>query len=241
MQIQNLIRDASKVHDALKELPDSSVVAVKDVTIYIPTRFVDRGLAYVGVENHIVAIYAIVVDDMYYGVSTVNAMITIDPTDIGRIKINNDQYFEFTFKPGATVFKSTNLVKSDVLTYKIYDEILSNGNVPWYLSYEDLGGLFDTAKYHAGANIGQNKEVTELIASIITRDPTDKTKYYRSTLENETDLKTKKPVFIGLKNVVYSATNTVNRLGGSYFSQGVVAALVNPAVRKERIEQILLN
>ncbi len=239
MDISKLIRNPSKIIECLIETIDDRVVTSKELKISIPTRFIDRELAYIGVQTHIVGICGLILDDMFYATMNILAMINIEPSETNRIKIDNDQYFEFVFKPGSTVFKSTNLIKSDLLPYKIYDEILSNGNVPWFMSYEDVGKLFDTAVYHAGANIGENKEVTELIASLVSRDPIDKTKYFRVTIDSLDDLKKKKPVFIGLKNVVYSATNTVNRLGGSYFSQGVVASLVNPAVREEKIELIL--
>lgn len=239
MDLKSLVRDADKVKSVLTELPDGRLVTSKRVCIYIPTRFAERDLAYIGLDNNIVGIYAIVLDNTYYGVSTINAMINIDPSSINRIKIEDEQYFEFVFNPGSTVFKSVNLVKTDVLTYKIYDEIFSNGNVPWYINYQDLGKIFDTARYHAGANIGGNKEVTELIASLVARDPVDRTKYYRTVLESTADLKKKEPMFIGLKSVVYSATNTTNRLGGSYMSTGIVASLVNPSERVERVENLL--
>lgn len=240
MDITKLIRDGKRVTDVLIELEDGRLVTTKRVCIYIPTRFAERGLAYIDTENYIVGIYAIVLEDTFYGVSLVNAMINIDSSEINRIKIDDEPYFEFVFIPGSTVFKSVNLVKTDVLTYSIYDEFFSNGKIPWYVNYQDLGRIFDTAKYHAGAAIGTNKEVTELIASMVARDSNDRTKYFRTTLNEQADLKTKEPTFIGLRNVTYSATNTLNRLGGSYMSQGIVASLVNPAEREERLESILL-
>lgn len=239
MDIKNLVRDPEKIKECLVETEDGRLVTSKRLCIYIPTRFVERNLAYIGLENNIIGICCIVLDDTLYAVMLVNAMLNIDPSAINRIKINDDQYFEFVFNPGSTVFKSVDLVKTDILTYKIYDEIFSNGNIPWYINYEDLGKIFDSAKYHAGANIGSNKEVTELIASLVARDPADRTKYYRSTVVSPSDLKNNKPVYIGLKSVVYSATNTTNRLGGSYMSTGIVASLVNPAERLERIEALL--
>jgi len=234
-----LIRDAQRVHECLQELPDGRVVTSKRVKIHIPARFAERDLAYVGVENFILGIYAIIVEDKFYGVSLVNAMIPIDPSETNRIKIFGVEYFEFVFEPGSTVFKTLELVKTDTLTYKIYDEILSGGRIPWYVGYEELGKLFDTAQYHAGANIGGNQEVTQLIASIVARDPKDRTKYYRTAVQSLGDLRTVQPVYVPLMSVEYSATNTTNKLGGSYFGTGVVSALNDPSDRTERIEDIL--
>ena len=239
MEVKSLVRDAQRVLACLQELPDGSVVCTKEVKIYIPARFTERNLAYVGVENNILGIYAIVVEDLYYGVSLVNAMISIDPSSMNRLKIEGDDYLEFVFVPGATVFKSTMLVKVDTITYKIYDEVFAKGYIPWYVGYEELGHIFDTAQYHAGAKIGTNQEVTQLIASMVARDSADRTKYYRTKVTQLSDLRTDPPVFIPLKSVEYSATNTTNKLGGSYFSVGVVSALIDPSSRTERIEELL--
>jgi hypothetical protein len=239
MQPDKLVRNSKRVLEALTELPNGSVIANETVKIYVPNRFLEKGLAYVGVDTYILGIYAIVLEDKYYGVSLVNAMIPIDPSQTNRLKWQDEVYLEFIFNKGATVFKSTDLVKTDVLTYRIYDEILSNGNIPWYVGYEELGHLFDTAQYHAGANIGANQEVTQLIASIVARDSKDRTKFYRSTITETSDLVNHPPVFIPLKSVEYAATNTVNKLGGSYMSVGIVSALINPTERVERIEHLL--
>ena len=239
MQPAGLRRDAPAVLKALKELPDGRLVTTKPCKIYIPQRFVDYGLAKTGVDNHILGIYALVMEDEYYCVSLVNAMVQIDPYQTNRIKIHGDDYLEFVFQAGSTVIKNLNLVKTDTLTYLIFDEFFQKGNIPWYVGYEELGRIFDTAKKHAGANIGTSREITQLIASIVARDPNDRTRYYRTVIKKLEDLKNKPPAFVPLMSVRYAATNTMTKLGGSYFSKGVNSALIDPADRPERIETIL--
>jgi hypothetical protein len=34
--------------------------------------------------------------------------------------------------------------------FRIYDEFMSKGNIPWYMSYEDSGKMFETAGKHGG-------------------------------------------------------------------------------------------
>lgn len=233
-----LIRDKQAVLSNLKKLPDGRVVCVKQCKIHIPARFEEKNMAYLGVDNYILGVYAMIVEDKY-AVSAVNAMIPIDPNSIEKVKINGDTYIELTFEKGATVFKSLKLVKTDSIPYKIYDEFFSKGYIPWYMGYDDLAKVFDTARYHTGANIGQNKEVTELIVSLIARNKEDKTQYYRANIKDFKELKTNPPEFISLRNVTYSATNTTNRLGGSYMGVGIIGALNNPSDRPERIETLL--
>lgn len=239
MDITKLIRDPKRVQAYLEELPNESLVCKKPVKIYIPSRFAERGLAQIGIETHILGVYAIVVDDVYYGVSMVNAMMRIDPTSTLKIQINGDEYYEFSFDAGSTVVTSTQLLKTDVLVYRIYDEIISKGRVPWYLGYLELGKIFDTAGYHAGANISRNHEVTELIISMVSRNAADRTQYYRTSIKDLGELATVPPAFIPLRSVQYAATNTTNKLAGSYFTDALVSALVNPADRVERIESLL--
>jgi hypothetical protein len=239
MDVKKLIRDPKRVQAYLEETPSGSLVCKKPVKIYIPVRFAERGLAQIGIETYIVGIYAIVVEDVYYGVSMVNAMLPIQPTATLKIKIGGDEYYEFSFDAGSIVVTSTDLVKTDVLVYKIYDEIISKGRVPWYLGYLELGKIFDTASYHAGANIGMNQEVTELLISMISRNAQDRNLYYRTTVRDLSDLETNQPAFIPMRSVQYAATNTTNKLAGSYFADALNSALVNPATRVERIEKLL--
>lgn len=242
MDIDKLIRDPDRVKACLQELPESeSLVTTKGCKILTPTRFSERGLAEVGIDVFIVGIYAMVVEDKYYAVSLVNSMIRITPSSILKIKIKGVEYYEFTFDPGQVVMPRTNIVRDDILVYKIYDEIVSKGKVPWYLGYDELGHIFDTASSHGGANVGTSPEVTELIISIIARNSKDRTQYYRSAIKSLDELKTNPPVFISLKSVPYAATNTTNKLAGSYFGEGVVSALVSPSTKRERIENILLT
>jgi hypothetical protein len=239
MDFRKLIRDAEKVKDVLREFPDGRLVCKKQVKIYIPTRFEECNLAFIGAETNIIGIYAIVVDDLYYGVSLVNAMMRIEPTSIMKVEIDGVWHYEFLFDAGSTVISDVKLVKNDTLVYYIYNEIVSKGHVPLYVNYMDLGKLFDTAKYHAGADVGNNREVSELLISLIARDSKNRHTYYRQSVSEISDLINNPPAYISLKSVIYAATNTVNKLAGSYFSDAVVSALVSPSSETARIETIL--
>lgn len=241
MDISKLIRDPSKVHAVLKELPDNSLVALKRVRIYIPQRFEERDLASISNEIYICGIYAIVTDEGFYGVSTINAMVRIQPSSINTVKVDGDNYYEFIFNPGSVVIPDLNLVKNDVLTYQIFDEMFAKGRVPWYVSYDDLGGIYETADKHAGVGIGRNREVIELIASIVARDPSNLYQMYRHAIKNRGTLLTNPPEFVPLDAIQYTATNTTAKLAGAYMADGVVSALVNPSERQERIESYLVR
>lgn len=240
MDHRQLVRDPGKVQANLRELEDGRLVTIKGCKIVIPARFTERNLAFVGIETKIVGIYAMIFEDQFYAVSNACAMLDLTPSSTTKVSFDGDEYYEFTFDPGATVIPSLLLVKTDTLTYSIYDELLAKGRAPWYMSDVDLCHLFDTAVYHAGANIGQQHEVTELIVSLISRDAEDRTKYFRHTLQTPDDLKTKKPVSIPLNSVTFAPANTLSKLtGGHAANDGLLSALATPTERVERIEALL--
>lgn len=239
MDVTKLVRDASKIHACLKKLPDNSLVTTKRLRIYIPIRFEERNLASIGSDVFIVGIYAIVTDDGFYGVAKTNAMIHITPSAINTVKVDGDDYYEFVFNPGSTVISNLSLVKNDVVTYYIFDEFFAKGRVPWYIDYDSLGSIFDSAAKHAGVNFGKNKVIIELIASIIARDKKDRYIMYRHVVKNLADKLKNKPDFIPLSAIQFTATNTVTKLAGAYMSDGIVSALVNPSERVERVESLL--
>ncbi len=239
MDHRQYIRDPQRVQSYVRELEDERLVTTKGCKIVIPVRFAERELAYIGMETRIVGIFAMIVEDMYYSVSLANAMMRITPSSTVKAMYDGDEYYEFSFDPGATVIPSVQLVQTDTLVYSIYNEILAKGRVPWYLGYEELSELFDTARYHASANIGHNQEITELIVSIIGRDGNNRHTEYRHAIESYQDLVKKPPVFIPLRSVEFAATNTLNKLAGSYARDGLISALVTPTDRVEKIEQLL--
>lgn len=239
MDVSKLIRDPARVHKALQVTPDGKLVAKQEVKLYIPSRFTEHYLAEIGSTVYIAAIYGMVVEGTYFASSTVNAMMEITPSSMVTILVDGDEYLEFTFDAGAVITPSLKLVKNKPFVFQIYDEFFAKGRVPWYLGYLQMGRIFDTAKKHAGANIGGSHEITELLNSIVARSAKDRHLYYRSTVKSLDDLVKNPPAYIPMRSVQYAATNTLNKLAGSYFNEGVVSALVTPSSRQERIENLL--
>lgn len=237
--MSKMIRDAAKVKACIKELPTGQLLATQACKIQIPKRFEDRGLAVIGNDTYVYGIYALILEDNTYAVSNITAMVKINPYKTLEVKIDEVSYYEFYFEANSILAETVHLVRRNLLMFNVIDEFMFQGNVPWYIEYEDLGKLLDTSEYHADSKVGQNHEVTELIASFLGRVKEDRTKYYRTYIESFSDLKTRPPAFVALKSVFYSATNTLNKLAGSYFNDGVVSALVNPSQSTERIELLL--
>lgn len=236
MDIKQLKRDANAIHGIIYESESGQLIAKKACRIYIPARFAERKLAVIANEIRIVSIFAIVDDSNNYGVSCANAIMQITPTSTRVVKINGDDNYEFSFKAGSIICPNINLVKKDILTYSIYDEIIAKGNVPWFFNDVDLCKLFSSAVYHAGVSLGPNNIAIELIAASITRRKGELPKYYRHVLKDNNDVE---PAFIPLRSIIYGPTNTTAKLMGAYFEEGVLSSLANPAQKPEAIETLL--
>lgn len=239
MDIQKLIRSASEITKNLKEMPDNSLITVKGCKIVIPSRFLERGLAEISVDVTIAGMYAMIVDDTFFATSIVPAMMRITPTETNVLPINGEDHHVFSFAAGSVVIPSLDLVKAPFIIYSLYSEFISKGNIPWYFGYTELSKFLNLSKYHTGTNVGSQHEVTELIISMIARDPKDKTKPYRNSVKSLSDLLNNPPAFIALRNIQFGANNTINKLAGSHVHEGIASALVSPGERVERIEEML--
>jgi hypothetical protein len=239
MDPRTLIRDGDKVKANLVTMEDGSIVTRKGCTLQIPLRFTERSLAIISSEIYVIGIWAMVVDQKYYGVSLTCAMMRISPSSTQVIKVDDDDYLEFGFAPGSVVFATNQLLKTNTIVYQIFDEFISNGRIPWYVAYEDLARVFDTAGLHAGLDLTSSHTLLEMFAASISRDKEDRTRYFRQVVQDRQEQYSQPPVFIAFRDVMYSATNTTAKLMGSFASDGLTSALVNPAQKSERIEELL--
>lgn len=233
------IRDAARVHKALQRTDEGSFVALKPLKVYIPSRFPQRDLATFEEEITFTGICAVVLDDLYYMASSICAPIRSEPTLVSTAVIDDVEYIEMHYEAGDRVICSEDLVMIDNLLYRIYDEIIAKGRVPWYVDYRELGAIFQTSLKHAGVRVGKTPTVMEIIAAAICRDGSDLKRYYRQVVETYEDITQSPPTIIPLRNVSYGATNTIAKITGSRFDEGMTSAIVNPGERVERTEKIL--
>jgi len=233
------VRDAAKVKAACHEGNDGSIIALKPVKMILPERFVEKQLAIVGADTYVVGIVALVVDDKYYAVFLGTAMFHVEPTTIATVKYHGDSYLELSFDPGARILVTQEVVQDNLITYRIYDEIISKGHMPWYMNYDDRIQLLFTANKLAGMEMLSNHAMLELNAAAISRDPTNINRFYRHAIDSYDDLIKKPPITIPLMSVSYGTTNTTSRIMGSYFEQGLNSSLVNPSTQVENIERLL--
>lgn len=232
-------RDPQAVKACLQTLPTGAVVTTAPCRIQIPERYIDRELAVIGIEVYIYGIYAILLEDDRYAVSLTHAMLKITPFKSLKIKVEGVPYYEFHFPANSMVIATTETIVRNQYIYPVFDEFLVQGKVPWFMDYDDVGYLFDTAKTFGGSTIAASLETIELLASIVARSKDDRVVYYRNSLPEDPNAATVPPAYIPFKSVYYAATNTLNKLAGNYFQDGVVSALVTPTDEVQHLEQLI--
>lgn len=248
MDYSKLIRDPDFIRKHLKKNKDGTMSCSKDCTIVFPAKYKSRKLADLDNRARVIGIFAFIIGDRY-GVFKINAMMDLLPRNVNTVMYQDKEYVELSFDAGQNVVKNVALVQMAVLIYNISDHYLSNGDIPWFFNYGDLGELFDTAIKHGGRDLLVDPAILELIAAMLARQPDDRTKYIRHAIKSAADFETgpiglrkagRPPIaYISLKNVELGTTNTVAKLTGNYYTDALSSALVTKTTRMEGVEEIL--
>lgn len=233
-----LQRSAERVLNCLKTLPDGSVVTTKRLMVMFPVRFRDIRLAVIGKSSFVYGLFAFIVGDDY-ALCNMNGYIKLEEASISIEDIDGIPYYVYVYEEGSKVISTLDIVARSNLIFIAIDEFIFKGKVPWYVDYEDMGKLFDTAASYAGSRAKITPAMMEFFAAYVARDVNDRSKFIRETAVSLNDFKKDKIAWVPLRSVYYSAPGTVNKLSGAYFQDGVVSALVNPSSRVESVETIL--
>lgn len=238
MNVNGLVRDSKYVINSLRKVGVMQV-ATKLTKIYIPQRYEEKNLVSIGTPRLICGVYGIVIDDKYYGASLAATLIEIDPDLINLVKIEDISYYEFVFYPGSVIHPNLNVVQSGDVIFTIYNDVVYGGNVPWYLSLDIIVGIFRRAKEFSGSAIGFGSAAIELKLGVLARSPEDTTEYYCHYINRVGADKADPPQYIGNRNAVFGATNTLSRMNGNYPDLSIAASLNTPTREVEDIEYIL--
>ncbi len=234
--VSHLKRDPDFIKNNLL-IGKDQIYAKKDLEIHIPKRYPLKSLAVLGEQNYCIGIFPIVIDDKY-AVMNLMSLIHFGVSSIREVLINDVEYYIFSFQKGSEVFAEKEVVRDDNMTFNVFDEFISQGNIPWFIDYLDLANLYSTSDIYADSKMVFYQFPYEILVSLISRAPSDRMKLYRYLLNVDKDLSIR-PDYTQLKSVMYMSKSTVNKLAGSYMDEGVVSALVYPSQNVERIEKLL--
>ena len=234
-------RAPDKVKSAIVET-NGQVIINSPATIHIPTRFSANAvqLCQIGETVFSYALFPVILTETKeYSILNVTSIVEMIPSKVSKITIDTVEYHELIFDAGDVLIKTTDVVRRDSIIFNILDELIFNGKIPWYIDYEDLSKIFDTAETFAKSRVGQNLEVVELLASMVSRSKKDRNKYIREVGQSYDDFKASNIDYTPMESVLYSVKSVLNKVSGSYFTHGINSALINKSTKVDKIEQIL--
>lgn len=239
MDYASLKHSPERVRKALHaDKKDQTIVALEPVTIYFPKHWMESGMGHIDDRFNVMAFFAIVVDGHFCSTDAM-AIMPLTPDEVNTIKIDDGDYYELKWEKGGVICPNRFLVKDGGAAYEVFLEFISKGKTPWYMSVERLANLFRTAKLHAGANLAADPSILSNFTAFRCRDMKNPKKYFRETLQTQSDLDTR-PQVNSLNSVAGNATNTTAKLLGANFSEGVVSAVINQSQNNEALEDRLL-
>lgn len=236
--IRDLKRKPDIIKSAFKQIGNSLIVK-EDLKILFPSRFINKHLASMGDTVNVLTIFAIVDENNNYAIINLPTKIELTPSMTNEVSINDDPYMLLEFYKNDVFTTNINLLQQDSFIYDLFDDLFIQGNVPWYLDYEDLSNILILSQKYAGSRIGNNPLGLEILTSIVARLKKDKTVFYRTLSKDIKAMNKEKPSYVALQNIYYTFNSTLAKTSGSYFKDGITSSLVNKEDKKTKLEEII--
>lgn len=215
------------------------VMALEPVRLVFPEYYLRRDIASLGSDNYVLGIFALVTEDNHYSTINVPAMISVGQGSLTRTKIDEEVYCVLLFETGDTIIESDEVVQDELLTYPIFNDVIGKGQVPWYMNDQNTGYVLDGAAYYMGSSIGDDRKAIQTLVSLLSRNPDNPTDTYRHRVKTFQEVDTIRPLYSGIRNVQYMASNTFTKQTGSYFSAGTNSGLITTTTTIEPVERAL--
>lgn len=233
------VRNAAKVKAELVKNEGGQVICKSSCRVHTPVRFVERDLSRIGVRTYLFGIFPIILETGEYAVMNVCGRVEISPSRTTMVTLDEVDYYEFQFEAGDVLITTDDILQDDKIIYFVLDELVFQAKVPWYLGYDDMGKLLDSARHYSDSRAAEVLETVESLISVIARPKVNNEVYLRSQLDTLKNLGSDNIQFIPLTSVHLTVSGTVNRIGGSYFEPAVEGALVTPSKKSDDVEKIL--
>jgi len=238
IDVSKLKRNPEAIKKILKTV-DNMIVTKEHITVLFPKKFVDKEITILGNTCFIMGIIAILDDKGNYSVMNIPARLETQPAEIDDVMINDTLYVRLQYEKDTDFISNKKIVKETNAIFKLFDLLIIQGKIPWYLGYYDVMNIFPKLKKYTGSNAGNDVLAFEVMTAIIARDPEDKTLEYRLTIKNQDYIKKVKPAWVGMSNIFYTFRSTLNKLAGSYMKLGIVSAINHPESEISTLEHII--
>lgn len=236
--VGELKRDPEKIKSYFKQV-GKSIIVKENISVIFPKRFENKKLAFMGDEVKVLNIFAIVDEHGNYGVANAPIMSNLSPSMTDEVDVDGNVQTVLKFNKNEVFCNNVSTLRQNTFIYDLFDEFFIQGNVPWYLNYEDLSNILIKSKKYANSNIGNSPLGMEILTSIAARIKEDKTILFRTKSKDFNKMKKLTPEYVALLNIYYTFTSTISKVAGSYFKDSVTSALVNPEKESTKVEEVL--
>jgi len=207
-------------------------ILTKQVTIIeIPKWYMDKNLLEIQDIVEVYGIFAIIIGEKY-SVSIIPTLITTNPIRVEEVKRDEEIYVQLTYGKDSVIIENTSVIKNEILSYTFFEKFCLYAKIPWFMEYEDIIHVFDNLKKYAKSSLGDNYLASELVVSFIARTEKDKSVFYRQKPSDNI-------FYIDLINPMFSSLNTVSRIAGAYFNDGLISALIQKEKKPNKLEQLV--
>jgi len=209
-------------------IKDDKVYCKEKCTIEFPKWYLDKNLATIQEVVYFYGIYSLTIGDKY-SVSVIPTLCQTTPIMIKEIDRDGVIYVQLLYGKDDCILNNIKVVKNELLSYNFFETFFMYARVPWYIEYEDLLRIMDNLPIYANSKVGDNFISNELITSFITRVKGKKNEFYRQNTAKGFE-------YVDLMNVYYSSLSTLSKIGGNYFKEGVVSAIVQKETKPSKLE-----
>jgi len=236
MELLELKHDADLVWSAFTINADGSVTTNRALEVYMPKRFLENGMAVVNDKVQTVAVLGLVLPGVAYAPLVALADFTLLPLTIREMAVKGEMYVVMEFVKGDTFIESLDVLQDPNKPHQFSLEFEYYARIPWYLTKDELSGLFDNAKNESGAPVGSSPQVPRINTAMMLRDPDNLSVPYRNS---KAMLEGRPPVIVGLNNSAMLIDGTFSKLTGGYLQDNTLAAIVNPDKKVTDMERII--
>lgn len=237
---KSLTRNPHFFYGAMKKTDDGRIVTTKPIVVMFPEQYINKSLCDINEEIYCLGIFAFISPETKdYAVMNIPARVSMPIGQMETVTNNDNKYRVVHYDKGDTVITNTNVIQDDKLAYWIFDYFIALAYIPWYMTYNDILTIYDKDGHYAGRWLRPSSQIVEMLIGNVAHDPEDHRKMYRATLKSLSDIETRPPEWIALKNITLGAVDTYSRIMGSYFDEGLTSSLATPSQEITRIEEVL--
>ncbi len=221
-------RDPKFISSQLYE-KDGKIYTKQKTIIEFPKWYADKDLASLQEVSYVYGLFAMIIGDSY-SVSVIPTLCSTVPILVNEVERDGELFTQFVYGKDDPILDNTKVIKKELLSYNFFETYFMYARIPWFMTPDDLVKAMDNLPRYAKSNVGNNFIANELIVSFVTRDKNDKRVFYR-----QTDGKGQYS-YVDLMNVYYSALSTVSKIGGNYFTRGIVSAVIQKEKEPNKLE-----